>query len=87
MSSCFVRLCYRFGPFVSSGQVDERLGRRVGVLDPMRRVGAAAAAVARDEVGRFIAHGDADGAVATCICSTVPEAWAGDGPSTVDGGI
>lgn len=62
MSSCFVRLCYRFGPFVSSGQVDERLGRRVGVLDPMRRVGAAAAAVARDEVGRFIAHGDADGA-------------------------
>lgn len=22
MSSCFVRLCYRFGPFVSSGQPD-----------------------------------------------------------------
>jgi hypothetical protein len=43
-------------------QVDERLGRGVGVLDPMRRVGAATAAVARDEVGRFIAHGDADGA-------------------------
>ena len=41
-------------------QIDERLDRRVGVLDPMRRISAAATAVAGDEFGRFIAHGDAD---------------------------
>jgi hypothetical protein len=43
-------------------QVDERLGRRVGVLDPMRGIGAAAAAVTRGEFSRLVAHGDADSA-------------------------
>src|SRR3978361_939815 len=43
-------------------QVDERLGRRIGVLDPMRGVSAATAAIACKEFGRFVPHGDADGA-------------------------
>ena len=43
-------------------QVDQRLGRRVGVLDAMRGVGAAAAAIACGQFGGFVAHGDADGA-------------------------